>query len=63
MDPHLVWHDLAPDYAVLELQQTNAGATAFLELHVVTDLVAGGIAAWWEDDRGRWICVADIGTA
>jgi hypothetical protein len=34
-----------------------------LELHVVRDSETGSTAAWWEDDEGTWLWIADVGKA
>jgi hypothetical protein len=63
MDPHLVWHDLAPDHGVLELHEALTAPGLPPELHVVTDCETGSTAAWWEDDEGTWLWITDVGKA
>ncbi|MGO8993893.1 MAG: hypothetical protein ACLQVI_11230 [Polyangiaceae bacterium] len=63
MAPHLFWHDIDTDHGVLELHEALTAPGPPLELHVVTDSETGGTAAWWEDDAGTWLRVADVGMA
>ena len=63
MDPHLVWHTIAPDHGVLELHEALTDPGPPLELHVVRDSETGSAAAWWEDDAGTWLWIADVGNA
>jgi hypothetical protein len=63
MAPLLVWHDLASDHGVLELHETLTFPGPALELHLVRDTETGTTAAWWEDDEGVWLWIADVGTA
>lgn len=59
----LVWHDLDPDHGVLELDESLTAPGPPLELHVVRDSETGSTAAWWVDDEGSWLRIADVGKA
>jgi hypothetical protein len=61
MRSHLVWHELDPDDGVLELDETLTAPGPPLELHVVQASETGATAAWWADDQGAWLRVADVG--
>jgi hypothetical protein len=63
MDAPLVWHDLDPHHGVLELDEAWTAPGPPLELHIVQDSETGGLAAWWADDRGRWLRIVDIADA
>ena len=63
MGPLRVWHELDPDHGVLELHEALTAPGPPLELHVVQDSETGGTAAWWEDDQGTWLWIADVGKA
>jgi hypothetical protein len=58
-----VWHDLDPNHGVLQFHETLSVPGPPLELHVVHDKETGGSAAWWEDDAGNWLWIADMGEA
>jgi hypothetical protein len=58
-----VWHDLAPDHGVLELQEWWMSPGPPLEIRIVQDSETGGTAARWEDDHGTWLLVVDVGKA
>ena len=51
------------DHGVLELHEALTAPGPPLELHVVQDSETGGTAAWWEDDEGHWLWIADVGSA
>jgi hypothetical protein len=63
MHPSLVWHDLQPNHGVLELHERLTDPGPPLELHVVLDAETGRTAAWWEDDAGTWLWIAEVGKA
>jgi hypothetical protein len=63
MDTFVVWHDLDLHHGVLELAETLTAPGPSLDLHVVTDPENGHTAAWWADDEGTWLRIADVGTA
>jgi hypothetical protein len=62
MEPDLLVHDLAEDHVVLELHEALTAPGPALELHVVQDSETGATAAWWEDDRGALLVMADVGS-
>jgi hypothetical protein len=60
---HALGHDRARDDGVLELHEVLTAPGPPLELHLVTDSETGAAAAWWEDDAGTWLWIADVGKA
>jgi hypothetical protein len=63
MEPDLLVHDLAADHVVLELHEALTAPGPGLELHVVQDSETGATVAWWEDEHGTWLGVAEVGRA
>jgi hypothetical protein len=61
MDRDLVWHDLAPDYGVLEVHERLTDPGAALELHIVLNPDAGTTVAWWVDEWGTCLGEARVG--
>lgn len=61
MEPDLTWFDLTPDHGVLELHEHLTDGIG-LELHVVM-CADSATFAWWVTDDGRWMGVAEVGTA
>jgi hypothetical protein len=51
---------LAPEHWVLEFNE-HLTAGVGLELHIVA--WGDSAAAWWLDDRGRWLRCAEVGRA
>jgi hypothetical protein len=51
---------LAPEHWVLEFHERLTAGVG-IELHVVG--WQGGTAAWWIDERGRWLRCAEVGRA
>jgi hypothetical protein len=58
----LAIHDLAADHVVVELHERVTAPGPALELHVVIDSETGETSAWWEDEDGRWLGTAMVGT-
>jgi hypothetical protein len=61
MNANVTWWDIGDGYGVLELNEAVTRPRAALELHVLT--TDGETRAFWLDDEGRWLGLAEVGDA
>lgn len=59
MEPDLVCHVLSPDHVVIELHERVTAPGPALELHLVHNSGTGEVVAWWGDEHGRILAVAE----
>jgi hypothetical protein len=63
MEPNLALFDLSPNQVVLELHERFTWPGRGLEMHLKVLVDGFGSIAWWQDDRGEFCKMIQVGVA